>query len=105
MSERDKFVEEFKELLEALPSHSVGEWLYAYRQVAHTMGVEILRRFPEAIIGPPPSANPEFVIVRGPEQAGGPSTGPGGWPSIICKLTCMIFELYPEFPRKADEAR
>jgi hypothetical protein len=115
MNERETFIEEFKKLLGTMPAHSFAEWLYAYRQVAHTMGVEILRRFPEEIAGYPPSRlagsrdgepdDAEIVIVTAPQQAGGPSGGAGGHPSVLCKLSCLIFDLYPEFARKLGEGR
>jgi hypothetical protein len=106
MSKHDAFIAEFNELLKKFPEHSsLAQWQYAYRSVAYSMGLEILRRFPEAVVGPEPSEHrpvpsppPEMRMLSagGPptaSAAGSGGTGGGKHPNIVCRLVCTILDV------------
>lgn len=100
MDEPNPFIAEFRRLLDTLPSNSFGAWQYAYRQVIYTMSVEILTRFPEAVIGSAPAGGrggrppgPGDPPPRAPHVDGGGSGGLGGRPNAITVLAGLITEL------------
>jgi hypothetical protein len=55
----DTFVQEFERLLERIPKEiSFRQLQYDYRQVAFLMGMKVLEKFPEVLVGPPPQSLP-----------------------------------------------
>jgi hypothetical protein len=105
MPKHDAFIEDFEKLLAKIPEHySLAQWQYAYRNVLYSMGLKILENFPQAVVGPDPSAkqgtppeHAEMMMLGGgppgaiPAGSGG-STG-GHRPNILCQLTCTILQL------------
>jgi hypothetical protein len=66
----DTFVQEFERLLEKIPKDmSFRQLQYDYRQVAFLMGMKVLEKFPEVLVGPPPqSLPPPWWTVVPPQQ-------------------------------------
>jgi hypothetical protein len=105
MPKHDAFIEEFEKLLGKIPEHySLSQWQYAYRSVLYSMGLKILEHFPEAVVGPDPSAKPEtspqhaemMMLSGGPPgvtPAGSGGTSGGHRPNILCQLTCTILQV------------
>jgi hypothetical protein len=106
MPKHDAFIAEFEKLLGKIPEHySLEQWQYAYRNVVYSMGLKILERFPEAIVGPDPATNavkppqpPQMRVLSAggpppalPAGAGG-STG-GHRPNVVCKLVCAVLDI------------
>ena len=99
MAKRDAFLEEFKSLLGSIPKdYSLPQWQFAYRQVLYSMGMRILKKFPDAVVGPDPSA----AQGAGPKPGQSPSKSrgagidgqTGGYhPSIVCKLVCTVLDV------------
>jgi hypothetical protein len=55
MSNREVFTEKFRQLLREIPdNYSLQEWQFLYRQVIFSMGMRILERFPNDVVGPDP---------------------------------------------------
>ncbi len=97
MAKGDAFIEDFKKLLESIPSnYSLPQWQFAYRQVSYLMGMKILGKFSADVVGPDPSGPPP----AGPQPALGPGAPPprevsygqsgGGHPSVICGVVCAV---------------
>jgi hypothetical protein len=81
MYTRSAFVKDFEELLEKYSSDSsFVELQFALRQVSSLTALRILSKYPEALLGSPPSG-----------QAGGPHMGPGPYPS--CAIVCAVLDL------------
>jgi hypothetical protein len=60
MSQLDTLPEQFDRLLEGIDSvNSLEEWRYAFRKVIYSGAMEILRDFPEIVVGPPPIPSSE----------------------------------------------
>jgi hypothetical protein len=100
MTERDVFIEDFKGLLNRIPdTYSLPQWQFAYRQVIYSMGLKILENFPKDVIGPDPSepirAAPNSTTTTTNGAVSARSGGPGGHPSIICKLACVVLDVPP----------
>lgn len=66
----DTFVQEFERLLERIPKDiSFRQLQYDYRQVGVLMGMKVLEKFPEVLVGPPPqSLPPPWWTVVQPQQ-------------------------------------
>jgi hypothetical protein len=66
----DTFVQEFERLLERIPNDiSFRQLQYDYRQVGFLMGMKVLEKFPEVLVGPPPqSLPPPWWTVVQPQQ-------------------------------------
>lgn len=66
----DTFVQEFERLLERIPKDiSFRQLQYDYRQVGFLMGMKVLEKFPEVLVGPPPqSLPPPWWTVVPPQQ-------------------------------------
>lgn len=99
MTKRDAFIEDFKKLLERFPDDSsLPQWQFAYRQVIYSMGLKILENFPSDIVGPDPSEPISAPPYPGGKphstdaQPGG-SGGPGGHPTTVCRLVCVVLEV------------
>jgi hypothetical protein len=102
MSTSDPFVQEFERLLEKIPADiSFRQLRFAYRQVAFLMGMKILEKFPEVLIGPPPSPHGDAPRAErsggsapgpapdpGAVAAGGPTIGP--YPHELCRIVCTL---------------
>jgi hypothetical protein len=105
MYSRDAFVEEFAKLLAKIPKDtSFRQLQFDYRQVAFSMGQEILARFPEIIVGKEPCKDePMAFRMAAPGPGGGrspivpanPAGGTGGptigpYPHELCHYVCWI---------------
>ena len=98
MATRDVFINEFEKLLEGIPkTYSLQQWQYAYRNVVYSMGLKILKNFPEDVVGPDPTepvgAAPNSTITSLGESSA--HTGPGPHPNTICKLACAVLNVSP----------
>jgi hypothetical protein len=99
MPHHDTFTKDFDKLLAIIPDDfTLAQWQFAYRSVVYSMGMKILERFPEAVIGSRPHVQPaphvEMMTTGGaqiPAAAGGP--GGGGHPHTICTLVCLVVSL------------
>jgi hypothetical protein len=57
MSTPNPFSDQFLSLLKNMPgNYSLEEWQYLYREVIFLMGMQILQRFPQDVLGPDPFA-------------------------------------------------
>ena len=89
MTTSDAFVQEFELLLGKIPQNiSLQQLQYDYRQVAVLMGTKLLQKFPEILVGPQPSPQPEGDPIVGFAPAGGPVIGPH--PHQICAFVCIM---------------
>jgi hypothetical protein len=94
MAKDEAFIEDFKKLLESIPSnYSLPQWQFAFRQVSYLMGMKILGNFSADVVGPDPSGlqapGPEPALKPG-SHAGEVSYGQsgGGHPNVICGIVC-----------------
>ncbi len=106
MSKHDAFIAEFEKLLGTIPEHyTLAQWQYAYRNVVYSMGLRILERFPEAVVGPEPTARPEMppppppqmMALSGGAPPGALPAGSGGstggkHPNLVCRLVCTVLD-------------
>jgi hypothetical protein len=102
MSTDDVFVQEFQRLLQSIPNDiSFRQLQYNYRQVAFLMGMKVLEKFPEILIGPRPGSLEAERMSEGsvgfhpaPPPRGaaglGPGQSPGPYPHGLCPLICII---------------
>ena len=99
MSTSEIFIEEFERLLERIPKDiSFRQLQYDYRQVAFLMGMKVLERFPEVLVGRSPSQLKNEPApgpgIGGhpvtPIQGAGPGQGLGPYPHELCTFTCVI---------------
>jgi hypothetical protein len=103
MYSRDAFFEEFEKLLAEIPKDtSFRQLQFDYRQVAFSMGQEILTRFPEILVGKEPCTDepmafqmaapgggrPPIVPAHPAGGGGGPTSGP--YPHELCHYVCTI---------------
>jgi len=102
MYSRDAFVEEFEKLLAKIPKDiSFRQLQFDYRQVAFSMGQEILERFPEVLVGKEPcrdepmsfqiagpGGRPPIVPANPAGGTGGPTIGP--YPHELCHYVCVL---------------
>jgi hypothetical protein len=110
MSELDTLANQLEALLEGVKTKfTLAEWRYASRKVIYSMGLEILEKFPDIVIGQPP------IPQKGPPQAmrmsspGGPAASgdpgvhpiiddqqPPYRPSAVGTLVCLVLGDCPE---------
>lgn len=106
MYSRDAFVKEFEELLTKIPKEiSFRQLQFDYRQVAFLMGLKLMERYPEIIVGKEPcpdqpmafrmsgtGGQPTPGLPVHPVQEGGGSGGPniGPYPHELCRMVCTL---------------
>jgi hypothetical protein len=99
MSNREVFTEKFRQLLREIPdNYSLQEWQFLYRQVIFSMGMRILERFPNDVVGPDPFSGapappPGPLPIRGQPDGGG-SRG-GGYQPGLAGLVGVILGIQP----------
>jgi hypothetical protein len=94
MAKGDAFIEDFKKLLESIPSnYSLPQWQFAYRQVSYLMGMRILGNFSADVVGRDPSGLPPpgpQLAPGAPPPAVSYGQSGGGHPTVICGIVCAV---------------
>lgn len=95
MAKHDSFEDDFKKILRRIPEDfTLGQWQHAYKEAIYLMGLEILERFPEIIVGPtmPRRAERDKKGKGGHPPGASPDGDKGGIHPNACVLACLVLQ-------------